>query len=250
MPDEQSREELLRRARELHNKAGESGDDRSRLHESTAERLSRQNPLVRSLFRASDRLRDSLGPVGTVLSYLIRWLGIWLRWLAFEPTNGDLNSVRFSKFRALRNLLLTILVIFGVHIAASAAYYYGTHFEETVYVTGKQEIVTGELYQFGGCTSLPCSTAADNGKFYLVESSLYFPLLLYPEEEVFANIPHQNAACNVRGYGIYFRALRWIYKTFQLYQHVVDVSCRPYTEDEIRRTVTDGEIVRDPVSED
>ena len=80
-------------------------------------------------------------------------------------------------------------------MALSAAYFYGTAFDETVYVTGKQEIVTGELYQFGGCTSLPCSTETDNGKFYLIETSLYFPVMYYPEENVFANIPQQDAAC-------------------------------------------------------
>jgi hypothetical protein len=127
----------------------------------------------------------------------------------------------------------------------SAIYFYATYFEETVYVTGKQEIETGELYQFGGCTSLPCSTEIDNGKFYLIESSLYFPVMYYPEENVFANIPQQNGACHVEGYGIYFRTLRWLYKSAQLYQHVVDVSCRPYTEDEIRRAVVVGEIVKD-----
>jgi hypothetical protein len=36
-----------------------------------------------------------------------------------------------------------------------------------------------------------------------------------------------------------------LYKSAQLYQHIVDVSCRPYTEDEIRRAVDEGEIVRD-----
>jgi hypothetical protein len=152
---------------------------------------------------------------------------------------------RFSLARFSRNLAISVFVLFALHVAWRAAYYYGTGFTETVYVTGKQEIETGELYQFGGCTSLPCSTQSDNGKFYLIESSLYLPVLWYPEEEVFANIPHQDAACNVRGFGIYFRSLRWVYKRFQLYQHVVDVSCRPYTEEEIRRAVSGGDIVRD-----
>jgi hypothetical protein len=64
---------------------------------------------------------------------------------------------------------------------------------------GKQEIETGELYQFGGCTALPCSTATDNGKFYLIESSRYFPTLFCPEENVFANIPQQDGSSRHRG---------------------------------------------------
>ena len=66
--------------------------------------------------------------------------------------------------------------------------------------------------------------------------------MLYPEENVFANIPQQDAACQVEGYGIYFRTLRWLYKSLQLYQHVVSVSCRPYTEEEIRRALDGARI--------
>ena len=74
---------------------------------------------------------------------------------------------------------------------------------------------------------------------------MYFPIMYYPEENVFANIPQQDAACRVEGFGIYFRTLRWLYKSAPLYQHVVSVSCRPYTDDETRRAVEDGQIDRD-----
>jgi hypothetical protein len=247
--DDRSRDELLRRARELGDKADAARAGAEHGHESAAERFGRENRLLRSIFDLSARAGRVLGPIGTFLGWLLAWFGRWLRWVTIVPASSDGRSARFSISRTLRNLVVSAMALFGLHVLASAIYYYATYFEETVYVTGKQEIVTGELYEFGGCTSLPCSTESDNGKFYLIESSLYFPVMLYPEEEVFANVPHQDAACNVEGYGIYFRTLRWIYKTFQLYQHVVDVSCRPYTEDEIRRAVEEGEIVRDPPPE-
>jgi len=186
------------------------------------------------------KLRRYLGPLG----WLIGLLGRWLSWVFVERTGSE-NRPRFSPKRTILNLGISMLALIVLHVAFKAVYFYSTYFKETVYVTGKQEIETGELYQFGGCTSLPCSTDSDNGKFYLIESSLYFPNLFYPEEDVFANIPQQNGACMVEGYGIYFRELRWLYKSAQLYQHVVDVSCRPYTEEEIRRAVEGGQILQD-----
>lgn len=186
------------------------------------------------------KLKKILGPFG----WLIGRVGGWIRWLFLQPPDEH-GKRSFSLKRTVLNLAISLIALIGVHVAFKAIYYYSTYFEETVYVTGKQEVETGELYQFGGCTSLPCSTNTDNGKFYLVESSLYFPVMFYPEEDVFANIPQQNGACRVEGYGIYFRTLRWLYKSAQLYQHVVDVSCRPYTEEEIRRAVEGGQIVDD-----
>lgn len=253
MTDDQSKDDLLRRARELGQKADEASQDSANRHSSTAERIAKESKILRSINGAATRLAGILGPIGTFLGWLLRLLYKWLRWAAIVPADpegpdGPVDA-RFSPLRFLRSIVISAVALFGLHVLWCAIYYYGTYFEETVYITGKQEIVTGELYQFGGCTSLPCSTESDNGKFYLVESSLYFPIMYYPEENVFANIPQLDAACNVEGYGIYFRTLRWVYKTLQLYQHVVDVSCRPYTEEEIRRAVGGGEIVRDPPPE-
>jgi len=103
--------------------------------------------------------------------------------------NGDLV---FSLRWLLRTGVLVFLALVLLHMAPSAADFYGTYFHEVVYVTGKQEIETGDLYQFDG---------------------------------------------------IYFRTLRWLYKHAQLYQHVVKVSCRPYTEEEIRQAVQSDQIV-------
>ncbi len=249
MTAEDGRDELLRRARETADNADAARREAAEAQVSGIERFYRDNRFMRWCAEIGSTLRRVLGPLGTLLAWLFALVGKWLRWLVIRPgdahATGSAQTAGFSLPRFSRNLAISIVVLFSVHVALRALYFYGTGFEETVYVTGKQEIETGELYQFGGCTSLPCSTASDNGKFYLIESSLYLPALWYPEEEVFANIPHQDGACNIRGYGIYYRSLRWIYKRFQLYQHVVNVSCRPYTEEEIRRAVSGGEIVRD-----
>lgn len=226
-------DDLLERARDLGRRAEAVG-------EASGEERQRPGALGK-VGRTLRTIGDILGPIGRFLAWLFGLLRRWFSWAAFEPGENG----RFSWPRLFRNLALSALVPLLLHVMLSAMYFYGTYFDETVYVTGKQEIETGELYQFGGCTSLPCSTESDNGKFYLIESSLYFPQMFYPEENVFANIPQQDAACHVEGYGLYFRSLRWIYKSLQFYQHVVDVSCRPYTEEEIRRAVDEGTIVKD-----
>jgi len=243
MPDRESDDELLRRARELGDKVGEL--ERRQQYDSDGPWL-RLKRRYGWLDRLDDRTRATgriLRPVIAVVATVLGWCVAWFRWAAYRPAAAPNGQRQFSLRRLGISVVLTLAAVVAVHMLLSALYYYTTRFDETVYVTGKQEIETGELYQFGGCTSLPCSTATDNGKFYLIESSLYFPALFYPEENVFANIPQQDAACHVNGYGIYFRSLRWLYKSAQLYQHVTDVSCRPYTEEEIRRAVEFGAIV-------
>lgn len=238
-------DDRLRRARELGEQLRQAGQDAEAGQQTAYEKLVRADGAFGSIRRGRESLRKYLGPLGSLLSWLLGLVGKWLHWVFIQPADGEGNKRggRFSAVRTARNLAITTGVIVALHVTLKGIYYYSTYFEETVYVTGKQEIETGELYQFGGCTSLPCSTLSDNGKFYLIESSLYFPVMFYPEENVFANIPQQDAACRVEGYGIYFRALRWLYKSLQLYQHVVDVSCRPYTDLEIRKAVGDGTIV-------
>ncbi len=242
-------DDRLRRARELGEQLGQAEKDATEGRQTAYEKLVTNSGFFGRIRRTRESLRKYLGPFGRLLAWILGLIGKWLYWVCIRPDTGAPAagevSGRFSMVRTVRNLAISVLVLFATHVTLKGIYYYSTYFEETVYVTGKQEIETGELYQFGGCTSLPCSTLSDNGKFYLIESSLYFPIMYYPEENVFANIPQQDAACRVEGYGIYFRALRWLYKSLQLYQHVVDVSCRPYTDLEIRKAVGEGQIIRD-----
>lgn len=248
MSTDDNDDELLRRAQRLKEQAEQvSRNAESRPPSAISSRL-QSIGWLRRLMDGLKALMRLLGPVGRLLKSIARLVLKWFRWVALvKVENADTGTPEwsFSGSQFVFRSMLSLLVLISLQVSFSAAYYYGTKFEETVYVTGKQEIVTGELYQFGGCTSLPCSTETDNGKFYLIESSLYFPVMFYPEENVFANIPQQDAACHVYGYGWYFRSLRWLYKSAQLYQHVMHVSCRPYTEDEIRRAVREGRIVRD-----
>ncbi|MEJ2589931.1 MAG: hypothetical protein P8178_00780 [Candidatus Thiodiazotropha sp.] len=208
----------------------------------------RFNKLYDQLAAFLNSLRRYTGVLGDLIAWLAGLIGRWLKWAAFERENGEFKrdaegDLIFSGPRLMKSLAGTLALLVTLHVGLSAAYFYLTQFQELVYTTGKQEIVTGELYQFTGCTSLPCSTDEDNGKFYEIESSWYFPHLIYPEENVYANIPQQDAACYVKGFGIYFRKLKALHKSMQWYQKAYSVSCRPYTEAEKQRAVTLGTVV-------
>ncbi len=153
----------------------------------------------------------------------------------------------FSKRRLAKTLAGVAVAMLSAHIALSALYFYATKFEEVIYTSGgKQQIEKGDLYEFTGCTSLPCSTKLRNGKFYDIESSWYFPSLIYPEEDVYAAIPEQDGACHIKGYGLYFKNLKFLHRTFQWYQKIYDVTCRPLTEEEKKKVIDTGTIPQLP----
>lgn len=208
----------------------------------------RFNKLYDQLAAFLRNLRRYAGWFGDLIAWLAVKVGQILKWAAFEREDGAYKrdqdgDLIFSPARLGRSLAAGLVLLIVFHVALSAAYFYLTRFEELVYTTGKQEILTGELYQFTGCTSLPCSTEADNGKFYEIESSWYFPHLIYPEENVYANIPQQDGACYLKGFGFYFRQLKALHKSMQWYQKAYSVSCRPYTEEEKQRAVSLGAII-------
>ncbi len=242
MTADKREDELLKKARKLRDETEQYRQHNAQPRTTVAQSLTSKSAFFSRIGNSLRTINGVLGPVGTVLAWLygyLRWAFLKLAYAPVDPQQPD-GASAFSWRRLALSSTGVLGVGFALHIGLSAAYFYGTAFAEVVYVTGKQEIETGEVYQFGGCTSLPCSTESDNGKFYLIETSLYFPTLVYPEENVFANIPQQAAACNVQGYGFYFRSLRWLYKGFQLYQHVVDVSCRPFTDEETLRAIEQG----------
>lgn len=237
-----------------------------RVHEDAARSSSQQGPGGR-LHGWLHKAKHLNGFYAALMWLLraVKWTSGWfsrlasglvrmLKWSAFRRANGDFvrnseGELLFSSRRLATVSAIAVTTLLVLHATLSATYFHLTQFEELVYTTGKQEIVTGELYQFTGCTSLPCSTDADNGKFYEIENSWYFPHLIYPEEDVFANIPQQDGACYVKGYGLYFRRLSALHKSLQWYQKAYSVSCRPYTEEEKQRAVELGIVAMPAASE-
>lgn len=185
-----------------------------------------------------------------LMRVVFAFLGVAFQWAAYQREEGEIQRDEQGKpiFSGVRLAKCSAALVVGLclfHVALSAVYFYSTRFEELVYTTGKQELQAGELYQFTGCTSLPCSTDMNNGKFYRIEESWYFPYLVYPEQNVFANIPQQDAACLVKGYGLYFRRLKFLHRRLQWYQKVYSVACRPYTDEE-KQTAVESGIVQPP----
>lgn len=243
-----SKDPLLEKARKA-----EEGAERSRV--AAAEVRKNAKNLLEKAFEA---LQEKIQNAPRVLSFFItplfwifKGLVIYLKWASFLRENGEFKrdeegNLIFSRTRLVRSLLGTFLALFMINVAWAAAYFYGTQFEELVYTTGKQEIITGELYQFTGCTSLPCSTEAENGKFYEIEHSLFLPYLIYPEEDVYANIPQQDGACYAKGYGLYIKELKVLHRSAQWYQKIYSISCRPYTEQEKVKAIESGAVPKPP----
>ncbi len=182
---------------------------------------------VKSLFIAARRINKIYDAANTFYENVEPYVGPVLRpvgmvagglkdafvWAAFERDEKGMKSDAqgdpvFSPGRLARTFATAAALGLGTIAAAHSAYYYSTQFSETVYVTGKSTIQKGELYEFTGCDSLPCSTKTDNGKYYNIEQSFFSPRLIYPEQDVYANIPQQGGVCDVQGYGIYFKDLK------------------------------------------
>ncbi len=194
-----------------------------------------------------DKVSAYTGPLLKPVGWAARGLKNAFVYAAYERENGERKldadgDPIFSPMRLAKSFVTAGMIGTTAAVGVQAGYFYGTQFSELVYVTGKEQIEHGELYQFTGCTSLPCSTDTDNGKYFQIERSLYLPSLFYPENDVFANIPTQNAACDVDGYGIYFKSLKWLFKRAEWYQNVYNVSCRPLTQDEVNTTIGTGHI--------
>ncbi len=198
--------------------------------------------------KAVETIKDYSGPVGWVAGKVFRGMYNTFKYAAFERENGDFKrdndgDLVFSGKRLMRNFAMAAGITAATIVGGQYAYYTNTKFTEMVFVTGKQEIVDGELYHVTGCTSLPCSTALDNGKYYQIEKSLYFPRQIYPEENVYANVLQGTSACRVEGYGIYLKELKALHRYFNFYQKLESTSCVPLTEQQIQEAVGQGKIL-------
>ncbi len=204
---------------------------------------------IGKVWDAAQDLYEKVSPYAKKILTPARWVGGKLMdafsWAAYEREDGkqklDADGDRiFSAGRLCR--MFTLAVGLGVASigAVNTVYYQTTQFTQTIYTTGKQEIVPGQTYQFTGCTSLPCSTDSGNGEYYQIQKSWYSPFLIFPEEDVYANIPNEMAVCEVTGYGFHWKGMPF-YHTLDLYQNVTNVSCRPLTQEEIHQSMKPAE---------
>lgn len=207
---------------------------------------------VQSISLAARRINKAWDAAQDLYARVSPWVGPVLRpaiwtagtlkdafvWSAYERDENGLKldedgKATFSAGRLARVFATSAMIGVTGLVGVDAGLYYGTKFQETVFTTGKEMITPGELYEVTGSTSLPFSTKLDNGKYYHIESSLMFPTLFRPEEDVFALIPKDTAVCQIEGYGIYSKHLKPFFKWAEWYQKVNDVECRPLTERDI-----------------
>jgi|GEM_PF-1696162 len=249
MSEYHDQESLAERARKIlaENERQKKAEDTVELEDSIEHRLKAQIALVKKVKHIFNTVSGAMesallytGPVGRAALTVGGWVKSVAEYAMFEREGGDFkrNEDGFRIFSGKR-LAQSFAVAACVGLSATAGYHYtyynATQFQEMVYTTGKQEIVDGELYHVTGCTSLPCSTESDNGKYYQIEKSYFWPRQIYPEEDVYANIPQQIAACEINGYGIYFKEMKWLFKWAEWYQNIESVSCRPLSEGEIQK---------------
>lgn len=198
--------------------------------------------------RAVETAKDYLGPVGWVAGKFFGGLYHAFKYAAFERENGEFKRDKdgdlvFSGKRLARNFAVAAGITASTIVGGQFGYYHATKFDEMVFITNKQEIESGERYLVTGCTSLPCSTQADNGKYYQIDRSLYAPHQLYPEEDIYANVLQGTSACLVQGYGIYSKEFKFLHKFFEFYQKLESTSCIPLTEQQIQDAVNNGKVL-------
>jgi hypothetical protein len=199
--------------------------------------------------KAVETTMEYARPVISVGKTLGGWLKSAFMFAAFERDGeGDFardadGDMIFSPRRLGRNLVLGTMIGAGTIVGAQYGYYNATQFEQTIYTSGKDAIISGELYEVSGCTSLPCSTALDNTEFFRIQQSYYAPRLLYPENDVYAVIPKDQGVCQVEGYGLYIKELKWLHKAFEFYPNLTSATCRPYTQAEIEKSIETGVIL-------
>lgn len=254
MTQHHDQESLAERAKrilaenERHTKAKETVEQEDSLENRLKDQIAFVKKVKHVFNTVSGAVESALlytGPAGRAALTVGKWLRSAAEYAMFEREDGDFkrNEDGFRIFSGKR-LAQSFALAACMGLAATAGYHYTyyktTQFNELVYTTGKQEIVDGELYHVTGCTSLPCSTASDNGKYYQIEKSYFWPRQIYPEENIYANIPQQIAACDIEGYGIYFKEMKWLFKWAEWYQNIESVSCRPLSEAEIQRLMEPG----------
>ncbi len=246
-------QETLRKAASTVDHIGARDDARKRIENETGGGLVGK---VRDMAIAARRINKVWDACQDLYTKVRPWVGPVLRpvgaaavglknafvWAAYERDGKGMKLDKhgdpiFSFKRLGRTFGLAAGIGLASVVAVQGAYYHGTQFQETIYTSdSKQELVDGRVYQFSGCTSLPCSTSSETGKYFRIEQSLYWPRLMYPEQDVFANIPSRSV-CEVKGYGLYFRSLRRVSNWLEMYQNVYDVSCRPLTDRETSNAI-------------
>jgi hypothetical protein len=162
-----------------------------------------------------------------------------------RPMLDAQGDMIFDPMRLTRAFTTAVILGNMAAIGAAGILFHTTNETVYSYVTNKQMKVPGELYEVTGAESLPASTELDNGMYYHVRDSIYYPAMWRPEEDVYALIPQGNAVCKWDTYGIYMKEMKWLHKQVEFYKSIYDTSCYPLSDVMIESIARDGILPQD-----
>lgn len=166
-----------------------------------------------------------------------------------RPMLDAQGDMIFDPMRLTRAFTTAVILGNMAAIGAAGILFHSTNETVYSYVTNKQMKVPGELYEVTGAESLPSSTELDNGMYYHVRDSIYYPAMWRPEEDVYALIPQGNAVCKWDTYGVYMKELKWLHKQVEFYKSIYDTSCYPLSDVMIESIAREGILPQDMYNE-
>ncbi len=209
---------------------------------------------INKAWGAAHKLWQAVQPVARAIAAPAFWVAGELKdifvWNAFEHDAKGLKldaegDPVFSPGRLMRAFATAAILTNMAFVGGAGVAFHLTKDTVYSYVTNKQMKIPGELYEVTGAESLPTSTQLDNGMYYHVTDSTFYPMQWRPEEDVYALIPQGDAVCKWEVHGVYSKEFKWLHKQIEFYQDIYETTCYPLSEAMIGTIVREGILPHD-----
>lgn len=171
-------------------------------------------------------------PIVSRMIMVYRTVVLWYIWLWRKMTHD--SHGRFSRYRAMLSVMLTILFIFVFPIVCEFTFHAGlfvmTYKHEVVYLTNSEEIYPEEdIHSIKGCGMLPCGN--ENSEYYRVEATPFSEVYSLVTDGIFfypdsvATVPGVSR-CDVISYGYRLKS-KFMKQFLDAYPYVLNITCMP-----------------------